>query len=417
MSAALAHSAGAPARGLTPPLSSRDDSDLEREVHERVVAGATAPERDSIAHLVRALDPLRPAVSVSSIVDRVIARVVGLGPLQALVADPDVTEVMVNGPGAVWIERRGALVRTDLELDGRAIDQVIERIVAPLGLRLDRSAPLVDARLPDGSRVNAVVPPLAVDGPYLTIRRFAVRGVTLDDIAAPPLAALLRWAVIGRFNIVITGGAGAGKTTLLNALAAQIPRGERIVTVEDAAELRLPSDHVVRLEARPGNADGVGAVTIRDLVRNALRMRPDRIVVGECRGAEALDMVQAMTTGHDGSMSTCHASNASDAMRRLETMVLLGDVALPMPAVREQVASAIDLVVHVARRSGGERRVVAIAEADLSSTGVWRLRPLADENRVIALPQQPPRWHAAPAADPRWVTALAEHGHDVGDAR
>jgi pilus assembly protein CpaF len=314
----------------------------------------------------------------------------------------------------VWIERRGALVRTDLELDGRAIEQVIERIVAPLGLRLDRSSPLVDARLPDGSRVNAVWPPLAVDGPYLTIRRFAVRGVTLDDMAPPPLAALLRWAVVGRCNIVITGGAGAGKTTLLNALAAQIPAGERIVTVEDAAELRLPSDHVVRLEARPGNADGVGAVTIRDLVRNALRMRPDRIVVGECRGAEALDMVQAMTTGHDGSMSTCHASSPSDAMRRLETMVLLGDVALPMPAVREQVASAIDLVVHVARRSGGERRVVAIAEADLSSSGVWRLRQIADENRVIALPEQSPRWHAAKAADPRWLGAPTNHGHYVG---
>ena len=244
------------------------------------------------------------------------ARVEGLGPLEPLLADPTVTEVMVNGPGPVWIERDGRLERVDVALDNATIGLLIERVVGPLGLRVDRASPLVDARLADGSRVNVVVPPLAIDGPCVTIRRFGTRRITLDEVCPPGVAALLAWAVRARCNVVVSGGTGAGKTTLLNALAAAIPAGERVVTIEDAAELRLPGDHVVRLESRPPNAEGAGAVDIRELVRNALRMRPDRIVVGEVRGPEALDMLQAMNTGHEGSLSTCHANGPADALRR-----------------------------------------------------------------------------------------------------
>ncbi len=255
------------------------------------------------------------------------------GPLEPILADPEVTEVMVNGPGRVWVERAGRLERVPVALDTPAIEHLIEKVVAPLGLRVDRSSPLVDARLPDGSRVNAIVPPLAVDGPCLTVRRFGARAIPLAAFAAPSVVALLAWAVAARLNVLVSGGTGAGKTTLLNALAGCIPPGERVVTVEDAAELRLPGEHVVRLEARPANAEGAGEVRIRELVRNALRMRPDRIVVGEVRGPEALDMLQAMNSGHEGSLSTCHANSPDDALRRLETMVLMGDVGLPLAAV------------------------------------------------------------------------------------
>ena len=233
--------------------------------------------------------------------------------IEPFLRDPSVSEIMVNGPGPVWIERRGRLETTNTILDTETIELLIEQTVAPLGRRIDRSSPMVDARLPDGSRLNAVVPPVAVDGPYVTIRRFSVRPVPLEEFAPPGVVAALRWAVGARCNLVVSGGAGAGKTTLLNALAASIPQGERVVTVEDAAELALGSDHVVRLEARPVDADGVAPVTIRQLVRNALRMRPDRIIVGEVRGAETLDMLQAMNTGHEGSLSTCHANSPADA--------------------------------------------------------------------------------------------------------
>jgi pilus assembly protein CpaF len=337
---------------------------LTDAVHRRLLADETAvadvPAR--IEAIVRDEAPLLDATATAEVVQRVRARAIGLGPLDPLLADPTVTEVMVNGPGPVWIERDGRLVCTELQLDRATIEHLVERVVGPLGLRIDRSSPLVDARLPDGSRVNAVVPPLAIDGPYLTIRRFAVRAIELADACTPPIAELLRDAVRARRNVVISGGTGAGKTTLLNAMAAHIPSSERVVTVEDAAELRLPGVHVLRLEARPANAEGAGEVSVRDLVRNALRMRPDRIVVGEVRGAEALDMLQAMNTGHDGSLSTCHANSPADALRRIETMVLTGNVALPLAAVRDQLASAIDLVVQVARDATGARRVVSVAE-------------------------------------------------------
>jgi pilus assembly protein CpaF len=362
-----------------------------QRVRERLVVGAGAGvglDADRLAELVRDEAPLLSPAAVAEAVATVVAAVEGLGPLEPILGDPLVSDVLVNGDGSVWIERAGRLERTTVALRPDEVERLIERIVAPLGLRADRASPLVDARLPDGSRVHAVVPPLAVDGPCLTIRRFGAVAVPLESFASAPVAELLRCAVRDGANVVVSGGTGAGKTTLLNALAAEIPPGQRVITVEDAAELRLPQEHVVRLESRPANAEGAGRVTVRELVRNALRMRPDRIVVGECRGAEALDMLQAMNTGHDGSMTTCHANSGEDALRRLETMVLLADVGLPLAAVREQLASAVDLVVQVVRTSGGARRVVAVGEVVSSSA---RDRALVVGDEVVAAPQRPAR--------------------------
>jgi pilus assembly protein CpaF len=311
--------------------------------------------------LVTPLSLAAPAVPVVPVVP--IAPT--LDALEPFLADPEVTDVLVNGGGSVWVERAGRLEQSPgVSLSRSQVELLIERIVAPLGLRIDRASPLVDARLPDGSRVHAVVPPLAVDGPCLTIRRFGARPVPLSSFCPPSVARLLTTAVRGRANVVISGGTGSGKTTLLNTLAGSIPLGQRIITVEDAAELRLPAGaHVVRLESRPANAEGVGRVTIRELVRNALRMRPDRLIVGECRGGEALDMLQAMNTGHEGSLTTCHANSPDDALRRIETMVLMAEAGLPLAAIREQMTSAIDVVVQVARgQAGGDRRIVEIAE-------------------------------------------------------
>jgi len=371
--------------------------ELVERVHRGVLAeshaGAIAPER--IEALARAEAPLLDESSLRTVVAAVSARTVGLGPLEPLLADASISEVMCNGGGQVWIERAGRLERLPLSLPAEEVHLLIERVLTPLGLRVDRTAPLVDARLADGSRVNAVIPPLAIDGPCLTIRRFGARAVTLEEVAPPDVVSFLRWAVAARFNVLVSGGTGAGKTTLLNALAACLPPEERIVTIEDAAELRLPGIHVVRLEARPANAEGAGEVRVRDLVRNALRMRPDRIVVGEVRGAEALDMVQAMNTGHEGSLSTCHANSPADALRRVETMVLSGAVGLPLSAIREHVAASIDLVVHVARRPSGERRVVEVAEVvplgDEPGVRPLSVRRLADERSMVATPQRPAR--------------------------
>src|SRR5438094_390062 len=367
---------------------------VAQRVQARLLDQPTAlPALERVAHLVRDEVPLLGAAACERLVADVVATISGLGPLEPLLAAPAVTEVMVNGPGRVWVERAGALERVEMALDERAIEHLIEKIVSPLGLRADRASPIVDARLPDGSRVNAVVPPLAIDGPCLTIRRFGAVAVPLAAFCAAGVAALLRWAVRARLNLLVSGGTGAGKTTLLNALAGEIPAGERVVTVEDAAELRLPGEHVVRLEARPANAEGAGEVRVRDLVRNALRMRPDRIVVGEVRGAEALDMLQAMNTGHEGSLSTCHANSPADALRRLETMVLMGEVALPLGAVRDQVGASLDLVVQVARRPGGARAVVEVAEvvAPSSVDEPVGVRRLADGHDVVARPARPAR--------------------------
>ncbi len=391
-------------------------ADLEDRLHRMIVAEGEAglPEaaelRRHIERLARSQAPLLGGPALDRLVDAVTARARGLGPLDPLLADPEVSEVMVNGPNRVWIERDGRLERVDVELDVATIERLIERVVGPLGLRIDRSSPLVDARLPDGSRVNAIVPPLALDGPCLTIRRFGARRPGLAEVCPPGVAALLAWAVRARSNMVVSGGTGAGKTTLLNALAGEIPAGERVITVEDAAELRLPGDHVVRLEARPANAEGVGEVSLRQLVRNALRMRPDRIIVGEVRGPEALDMLQAMNTGHEGSLSTCHANTPVDALRRLETMVLTGSVALPLAAVRDQVDAAVDLVVQVARRPDGSRGVVAVGEVIAGSGGEiapGRIRCLADADGLRELPLRPPRGLGALPADPAWCVGSA----------
>ena len=298
----------------------------------------------------------------------VLDEAVGLGPLEALLDDDSITEIMVNRHDEIYIERRGRLERHAGSFTSeRAVLGVIERIVTPLGRRIDESSPMVDARLKDGSRVNAIIPPLAIKGPALSIRKFGRKVLTDADLLAfgamsPQMAAFMRICVEQRKNILISGGTGSGKTTLLNVLSNFIPDGERIITIEDAAELRLAHSHLINLEARPPNAEGRGQIAIRDLVKNALRMRPDRIVVGECRGGEALDMLQAMNTGHDGSLTTVHANSPRDVVSRLETMVLMADVEMPVLAIREQIAAAIDVVVHQARTADGRRRVVEIVE-------------------------------------------------------
>ncbi len=292
----------------------------------------------------------------------------GLGPLEPLMQDPTVSDILVNGSKEVYIERRGKLERTRVIFrDDAHLLQVIERIVSAVGRRVDESSPMVDARLPDGSRVNAVIPPLALDGPVLSIRRFAADPYRMSDMVEfgtlpSGLAEILRAAVQARLNILVSGGTGAGKTTILNVLSNAIPNTERIVTIEDSAELQLQQEHVVRVETRPPNIEGQGAVTQRDLLRNALRMRPDRIVVGEVRGPEVLDMLQAMNTGHDGSLSTVHANSPRDALSRLETMVLMSGISLPVRAMRDYIASALDLIVHLARLSDGTRKVTRVTE-------------------------------------------------------
>jgi pilus assembly protein CpaF len=324
---------------------------------------------------------------------RIAERSFGLGPLEPLLADPGVDEVMVNGPGSVWVERDGRIEPTSATFAGESdLRHAIERILSPLGRRVDEAEPLCDARLPDGSRVNVVVPPLALDGSVLTIRRFRPRGFGPADLVengtwAPALCHLLEAAVRARCNVLISGGTGSGKTTTLNALTEFIGADERIVTVEDAAELRLRHPHVVRLEARPASLEGRGEVTVRRLVRNALRMRPDRIVVGEVRGAEALDMLSAMSSGHDGSLSTVHAGSPEEALRRVETLALMAGLGLPHEAVRDQVAGALDLVVHQARLADGSRRVVAVSE-------VVRVAGGAATRELYALRDGRPIWRA-----------------------
>jgi pilus assembly protein CpaF len=321
--------------------------------------------RAHLAELLREEQPLIHGPAADRLLDELVDHVGGLGALEPLLADPAVTEIMVNGPGRVYVERNGQLLRVARALDAPTILRLVERIIGPLGLRLDRASPMVDARLPDGSRLHAVLPPLAPDGPCVTIRRFATRTVTLAEFGLDADAArLLSGYVRGGANILVSGATSAGKTTLCNALAREIDERERIVTVEETAELRLAQPHVVRLEARPANAEGAGAVSVRELVRAALRMRPDRLIVGEVRGGEALDMLQACNTGHDGSLSTLHANSARDALSRLETLVLYAGVALPVAAVRAQIASAIDILVQVARERHGRRVVTEVAEVD-----------------------------------------------------
>ncbi len=319
----------------------------------------------------------------SQLVELILRDTVGLGPLEQLLADPRVEEVMVNGPEEVYVERRGRIERTAIRFPSeQALRDTIERILTPLGRRVDELSPMADARLDDGSRVNVVIPPLAVDGPTVSIRRFAAQRPDPDELVelgtlTPELRDLLAAAVRARRSILISGGTGSGKTTLLNALSSFVASDERVVTIEDAAELRLQQPHVVRLESRPASIEGRGEVTIRDLLRNALRMRPDRIVIGEVRGSEALDLLTALNTGHDGALSTVHANSPQDALRRLETLALMAAVGLPHGAIREQLGRGIELVVHLARGGDGSRRVIEAGEVAAIAGGVgvrelWR---------------------------------------------
>jgi pilus assembly protein CpaF len=300
--------------------------------------------------------------------EQIVAEILGFGPLEPLLADESITEIMVNGAQKVFIERKGKIEKTNLTFESDDhLMRIIDRIVSPLGRRIDEASPYVDARLPDGSRVNAIIPPLALNGPTLTIRKFSKIPLTVDDLVrfgsiTPEAVEFLKACVIARLNVIVSGGTGSGKTTLLNILSGFIPGDERIVTVENAAELQLRQEHVVTLESRPPNIEGKGEVTIRDLVVNCLRMRPDRIVVGECRSGEALDMLQAMNTGHDGSLTTLHANSPRDTLSRLETMVLMAGMDLPVRAIREQIAAAVDVIVQQERLRDGSRKIVNITE-------------------------------------------------------
>ncbi|MBC7501050.1 MAG: CpaF family protein, partial [Herminiimonas sp.] len=332
--------------------------------------------------LEAAEDEIPPELDRDMLCRQVLNEAVGLGPLEELLADESVTEIMVNRYDEIYIERAGRLLKHPMTFTGdRAVMGVIERIVAPLGRRIDESSPMVDARLKDGSRVNAIIPPLALKGACLTIRKFPSRKLGADDLVkfdaiSPEMALFLEICVRSRKNIIVSGGTGSGKTTLLNILSNFIPAGERIVTVEDAAELKLHHAHLISLESRPANVEGKGAVLIRELVRNTLRMRPDRIVVGECRGAEALDMLQAMNTGHEGSLTTLHANSARDGLARLETMVLMAGMELPLIAIREQVASAVHIIVQQTRFACGSRKVTGITEITGMESGKIQLQEL-----------------------------------------
>ncbi|GGK39089.1 type II secretion system protein E [Pilimelia terevasa] len=336
------------------------DSENSTDLAERV--------RTTLLELLAAEETPLAGGDRTRIIQEVTDEILGHGPIEPLLRDPEVTEVMVNGPQRVYVERRGRLVPSDVEFADEAhLRRIIDRIVSRVGRRVDESSPMVDARLPDGSRVNAVVPPIALDGSSLTIRKFATDPFTVEDLVTfgtltRQTATLLEGCIRGRLNVLVSGGTGSGKTTTLNVLSGFIPADERIVTVEDAAELQLHQDHVVRLESRPANVEGRGQISARDLVRNALRMRPDRIVVGEVRDGAALDMLQAMNTGHDGSLTTLHANTPRDALARLETMVLMAGMDLPVRAIREQVASAVDLIIQVSRLKDGSRRITHISE-------------------------------------------------------
>jgi pilus assembly protein CpaF len=348
---------------------------VQRHRDEAAAGHGTADLDGALRDLVDDAAALLGARDREAIVARIVRDTVGLGPLEELLADPSVEEVMVNGPDRVYVERGGRIEAAGIEFAGEEeLRNAIERILAPLGRRIDELSPMVDARLADGSRVNVVIPPLAIDGPVLSIRRFGARRPGPRELVEMGTLTsgqhdLLEAAVAGRRSVLISGGTGSGKTTMLNALSSFVAAQERVVTVEDAAELRLQQAHVVRLESRPASVEGRGEVTIRDLLRNALRMRPDRIVIGEVRGPEALDLLTALNTGHEGALSTVHANSAADALARLETLALMAGVGLPHEAIAEQVRRGIDLVVHLERRSDGARRVFEVAEVVKAAGG------------------------------------------------
>ncbi len=368
--------------GVVTPPGQRDTgwSDLLRRVQNKVISELD-PKLDlsktdqvkkmieDVFHQVLETEGIAlPRTERQRLYEAVIADILGFGPIEPLLQDATVSEIMVNGPYKVFVEQKGKLRLTNVKFDDNAhVMRIIDRIISPLGRRCDESSPMVDARLPDGSRVNAVIPPIAIDGPIVTIRKFSKNKLSADDLIrfgtiTPEMAQFLKACVEVRLNIIVAGGTGSGKTTLLNVLSTFIPDDERIITVEDAAELQLQQEHVVRLEARPANIEGKGRVSIRDLVINTLRMRPERIVVGECRGAETVDMLTAMNTGHDGSLTTAHANTPRDTISRLETMYMMAGMDIPVKAIREQIASAVDLVVQQARLKDGSRKVINITE-------------------------------------------------------
>ncbi len=372
---------GSLAPGAGPGPGNKSFEDLKRHIHAKLVEkldftrvrdlASDALRRDIrrvVEHLCDTENPLLNRMEREQLIDEILDETLGFGPLEPLLKDPTISDILVNGPKKIYVERRGKLEKSDVTFrDNEHLLQIIDRIVSKIGRRVDETSPLVDARLPDGSRVNAVIPPIALDGCSLSIRRFGSNPLKLDDLLnykafTPEMAMLMEACIKARLNIVISGGTGCGKTTLLNTLSSFIPHDERVVTIEDAAELQLQQDHVVRLETRPPNIEGKGAITTRDLVRNALRMRPERIIIGECRGGETLDMLQAMNTGHSGSMTTLHANNVRDAMARLETMIMMAGFELPIKAMRQQIASAVDLVIQANRLQGGPRKITSITE-------------------------------------------------------
>ncbi len=382
--------------------------DLKNRVQNRLIAeldpamdvSRTAEVRQTIKDMYDAILQEESIIlgrrERDALFEQIVAEILGLGPLEPLLADESVTEIMVNGPKKLFVERSGRLQRVNVSFESdEHLMRIIERIVAPLGRRIDESSPTVDARLKDGSRVNAVIPPISLQGPILTIRKFFKKPLTVEDLIrfgtiTEESVEFLRASVIAATNVVVSGGTGTGKTTFLNVLSSYIPPEERIVTIENAAELQLRQEHVVTLESRPPNVEGKGQISIRDLVINSLRMRPDRIVVGECRGGEALDMLQAMNTGHEGSMTTLHANNTRDALSRMETMVLMSGMELPHRAIREQIAAAIDMIVQLERLRDGSRRVTSITEVQgmegevITTADIFKFEQSGfEDNRVI----------------------------------
>lgn len=387
---------------------------LKRRIHDELVENVDADLLSS-AHKDGRIVALRESVQALTsdflaenasslsdaerqrIVKEVVDEVTGFGPITGLLNDPDISEIMVNGSKQIYVEQKGKLISTDIEFrDDNHVMHIIEKIVSPLGRRIDESSPMVDARLPDGSRVNIIIPPLSLVGPVITIRKFAKDPFTIEDLIGfgtltESAAAFLEACVKVRLNLIVSGGTGSGKTTTLNVLSSFIPTDERIVTIEDAAELQLRQDHVVSLETRPPNVEGRGAITMRDLVRNALRMRPERIIVGEVRGGEALDMLQAMNTGHDGSLTTGHANSPRDMLARLETMVLMAGMELPVRAIREQISSAIDLIIQQTRLRDGTRKITHITEVQgmegdiitLQDIFVFKQTGIDDDGKVV----------------------------------
>jgi pilus assembly protein CpaF len=400
---------------------------LERHADEELDVADRSRVRSMIAALadtfVRANQVSLSRLDYDNLIDSLLDDVLGLGPLEHLLNDPEISEIMVNNPRQVFVERAGTITLSSVKFQGdQQLMQVIQRIVGSVGRRVDESSPMVDARLKDGSRVNVVLPPLVLNGPVLTIRKFSQTRLTAADLigqgsASSDMVDYLRAAVRSRLSVIVSGGTSSGKTTLLNVMSGFIPESERIITIEDAAELQLELENLITMESRPANVESSGTVTIRDLVRNALRMRPDRIIVGECRGGEALDMLQAMNTGHEGSLSTVHANSPKDALGRLETMALMAGADLPAEAIIRQIGAAVDVIVQVQRMRGGRRRIVSIAEVTGMSGGEIQLQDLFVFNQVgISADGQAIGYHTATGARSHFNDHFEVSGEEVSDS-